>query len=76
MGHHDRKRHQFLGFGARVSEHQALVSGPARINPHRDVGRLAVEGRQHRAGVGVKTELCTGVADISNGLSRDLRKVT
>ena len=72
---HDRQRHQLVGFRAGIAEHQALVAGAARIDAHRDVGRLAVDRRQHRAGVGVVAVLGLGVADVGNRVADDLLEV-
>src|SRR6476646_8510511 len=47
---HDRERHELVGLVAGVAEHQALVAGAARVHAHRDVRRLAVDGREHGAG--------------------------
>ena len=69
VGEHDRERHQLLGFRARVAEHQPLVAGAARVHPHRDVGGLAVDGRDDRTGVGVEAELAARVPDVGDRLA-------
>ena len=72
MREHDRERHQLVGLGARVAEHQALVAGAARVDAHRDVGRLAVDRRDDRAGFGVEPELAARVPDVVDGLANHL----
>ena len=72
---HDRQRHQLVGLGAGVAEHQPLVAGAARVDALRDVGRLLVDRRQHGAGLGVEAELRARVADVLDRLADDLRKV-
>ncbi len=52
----DRQGHQFVGFVAGITEHQALIARAARIHAHRDIGRLALNGVQNAAGLGVETK--------------------
>ena len=66
MRQHNRQRHQFVGFVAGIAEHQALVARAAGIHAHGDVGRLALDGGDHGAGVGVKAVFRAGVADVAN----------
>ena len=73
---HDRQRHQLLGLAAGVAEHQALVAGAARVDAHRDVGRLLVDRRDHRAGLVVEAVLGARVADVLDRLAHDLGKST
>ena len=72
---HDRHRHQLVGFVAGVAEHQALVAGAAGVDAHRDVGRLPVNRRQHRAGLGVEPERRVRVADFLDRLADDLLEI-
>ena len=72
---HDRQRHQLLGLGARVAEHQALVAGPQLVHAHRDVAGLLVDGRDDTAGLVVEAVLGARVADRLDGLASDLRNV-
>ena len=60
------------GLGAGEAEHQPLVAGAARVDAHRDVGRLAVNRGQHGAGLGVEAELAARVADLGDGRADDL----
>ena len=75
MREHDRQRHQLVGLGAGVAEHQPLVAGAARIDALRDVGRLFVDRRQHRAGLGVEPELGARVADVLDRLADDVLEI-
>jgi len=68
----DGHGHQFFGFIAGEAEHEALIAGAARIHAHGDVGRLALDGAHHRAGVGVKTEKRVVVADLFDRLANKL----
>jgi hypothetical protein len=52
----DRQRHQLRRVVAGVAEHQPLVAGAVAIDPHRDVGALAVQ-RHHLAGLGAEAHL-------------------
>ena len=63
VGQHDRQRHQLVGLAAGEAEHQALVAGAARVDAHRDVGRLLVDRREDGAGLGVEAVLGARVAD-------------
>ncbi len=72
---HDRQRHQLLGLAAGVAEHQPLVAGAARVDAHRDVGRLAVDRRDHGAGLVVEAVLGAGVADGLDRLADDVRQL-
>ena len=75
VGQRYRQRHQRFGLAARIAEHQALVAGPPRVDPHRDVRRLPVDGRQHGAGVGVEPELGAGVPHLADGAPHDVREI-
>ena len=75
MRQHDRQRHQLFGLVAGVAEHQALVAGAAGVDAHGDVGRLLVDRREHRAGVGVEAVLRAGVADVADRLAHDFLEV-
>ena len=72
---HDRQRHQLVGLGAGVAEHQPLVAGAARVHAHGDVGRLLVDRRQHGAGLVVEAVLRARVADLLDRRADDLLKV-
>src|SRR3984957_3835267 len=56
--------HQFRRFIAGVAEHHALVAGPARVDAHGSIGRLALDGRHDRAGFGVKAVFAAVVTDV------------
>ena len=72
---HDRQRHQLRRFVAGVAEHQALIAGAAGIHTHGDVGRLALDGIEDAAGLAVEADSGVGVADVGDGLARELRNV-
>ena len=84
----DRKGHKLLGLVAGVAEHKSLVASAdiklvsvallslkRLINAHRDVGRLLVNRAEHAAAIAVKAVLCSGVADLANGVSYDLLEI-
>ena len=71
-----------MGVVAGVAEHQALVAGAdvlARggvvVHAHGDVGRLFVDGDQHRAVVGADAHVGVGVADVADHFADDLLHV-
>ena len=69
---HERQRHQLRRLVAGVPEHQPLVARAAGVDPHRDVGRLPVQRREHGARVGVEAELRAGVPHVPHGLPGDV----
>ena len=73
MGEHDRHGHEFCRFIRRVSEHQALVTRPPRIDPHRDVRGLLVDGREHGAGAVVEAPGRVRVSDVLDDPPDDVR---
>ena len=75
MRQHDRQRHQLLGLGAGIAEHQPLVARAARVDAHADVGRLLVNRRQHGAGFCIEAVLGSRVADVPDCRARDFLKV-
>ena len=77
-----RHRHVAFGFVGCITEHHTLVAGTGFflsslaflsfqrfVNAHSDIRGLLVYGNQHTAGVAVKTEFCTVVADIVDGFA-------
>ena len=44
-----------------IAEHQALIAGAAGIHAHGDVGRLALNGVQDAAGLGVEAQCSASV---------------
>ena len=68
---HDGHRHQLRSLIAGQPEHHPLVAGPAGVDAAGDVGRLLLDGNQHRATVGVEPVAGVGVADTTNGLAGD-----
>ena len=68
----NRQRHQFRRLVAGKAEHEPLIARAARVNSHRDVRRLAMHGRQHRASVAVKSILRAVVANLAHRLARNL----
>ncbi len=82
VGEVDRHRHQHLGVGAGVAEHQPLVAGPlveieaaSFVDPLGDVRRLLVDAGQHRAGLPVEAHVRGVVADFPDGLADDVRHI-
>ena len=86
VGERDGQRHLLGGFVAGVAEHHALVAGAGLgggiggalldldriVDTECDVGRLLIDGGEHRAGLGVKTEFRAGVADLPDNLAGDM----
>jgi hypothetical protein len=64
MGERDGCRHQLGGFVGGVAEHHALVAGTAGVHTLSDVGGLAVDGRDHSAGVRVEALEGIVIADL------------
>ena len=60
---HDRKRHQFGRFVARIAEHQALIACPTRVHALADVRTLARQFDGHLAIVRSEAAVRIGVAD-------------
>ncbi len=78
----DRQRHQAVGLVGGVAEHQALVAGAlvervvvGVVHALGDVGRLAVDRRQHRAALVVEADVGVVVADAADDFLRDLAVV-
>ncbi len=79
VGQDDRQRHQLGGFVAGVAEHHALVAGAllgrglafglGGVHALGDVRRLAFDGDEHRADVGVEAGFLVVVADVDDGLA-------
>ena len=84
MREHDRRRHQLRRFVARVTEHQALIAGAllrrllaldlARVHALRDVGRLLRQQQVHEHPIRMKHIIVVDVADLADGLARDLAR--
>ena len=72
---HDRHGHQLVRLAARVAEHHALVAGAARVHAERDVVRLLVDRREHRAARRVEPVGGIRVADRLDGAPGDLLDV-
>ena len=73
MGIDDRRRHQHVGLGAGITEHDALVARAfilvaGRVDALRDVGGLGVE--QHLDVGMLPVEALLLVADLADGLAR------
>ena len=72
MRQHDGQRHQLLGLVAGETKHQPLVAGAARVDAHRDVRGLAVNRRQHGAGLGIEAVLAARVPDLRDRRPHDV----
>ena len=66
---------KLIGFVAGKAEHHSLVAGSAGIDAHRDVLRLLVDRRHHRAGVCVETVSGFGIPNPRNRLAHECREV-
>ncbi len=62
----DRQRHQLRSLVRRIAEHHPLVARAARVHAHRNVARLLVDGRDHRAGIRIEAIERIVVADGSH----------
>ena len=73
----DGHRHQLRGLIAGITEHHALIACTAHliVGAQCDVGALAVDVGDDGTGVGIKAELCAGVADICHHLADDLLEI-
>ena len=73
----DGHGHQLRGLIAGIAEHHALIACTAHliVGAQCDVGALAVDIGDDGTGVGVKAELCAGVADICHHLADDLLEI-
>ena len=81
----NRVRHKFRCLIRRIAEHHSLIASADRldlgiihlglsrlkrlVNAHRNVGRLLVQRNHHGAGIAVKADLGTVVADLGHCLS-------
>ena len=77
VGQADGHGHQLGGLVAGITEHHALVAGAADliVGAEGDVGALAVDVGDDGTGVGIESELCAGVADVSYDLADDLLEI-
>ena len=77
VGQADGHGHQLGGLVAGITEHHALVAGAADliVGAEGDVGALAVDVGDDGAGVGVESELCAGIADVSHDLADGLLEI-
>ena len=77
VGQADGHGHQLGGLVAGITEHHALVAGTADliVGAEGDVGALAVDVGDDGTGIGVESELCAGVADVSHDLADDLLEI-
>src|SRR4051794_10760269 len=53
---HDWQRHELGSFVAGIAEHEALISGTARIDAHRDIGRLRLNHVDYGASLAIESE--------------------
>ncbi len=75
MGQHDGQGHQLCRFLAGEPHHHALVPCPARIHAHRNIGTLLIDGREHRAGLGIEAIGGIVVTNLADRLTHDLGNV-
>ena len=77
VGQTDGHGHQLRGLIAGIAEHHALIACTAHliVGAPCDVGALAVDVGDDGTGIGVKAELCAGVADICHHLADDLLEI-
>ena len=52
-----------------------MIASASRVDTHRDVGRLPVDGADHRAGVVIEAVRRVGVADVLDCRAHDVRDV-
>ncbi len=71
VGELDRHGHQFFGFIASETKHQALVASAAGIYTHGNIGRLALDGAHDGAGIRVVAILRAIVANPANGAANE-----
>ena len=67
VGEMDRQRHQLVGLVAGVAEHHPLVARALLAHAFGDVGRLVVDGDEHRTGVAVEAEQGVVIAGGADG---------
>ena len=72
MSRRDGRRHPLRRLVAGIPEHHPLVAGSPRIDPHGNLGRLAIDGREHGAGVAIDTVLGPVIPDVQNRLPDEL----
>ncbi len=71
----DWQRHQFRRLIAGITKHQALVASSICIDTLRDICTLAVQLDEDFTGIGIESNVVTGVADIPNDVSGDLLEI-
>ncbi len=72
VGELDGHGHQFFGFIASETKHEALVAGAAGVHAHGNVRRLALDGAHDRAGAAVVTVRRVVIANVANRLAYKL----
>ena len=88
VGEGDRQRHQLGGLAAGEPEHHPLVAGAElegrrcvvadlerRVDPLRDVRRLALDRDERAAGLVVESVVGPGIADVADGVADDRLEV-
>ena len=71
----NRRRHQLWRLVRGEAEHHALVAGAESVHALRNIGALAVDRRDHSAGVAVKAFESIVIADLANRLADQRLKV-
>ena len=71
----NRQRHQFRRLVGRVTEHHPLVARAVAVNSQRDVWRLLVDGRNHRASPRIEAVRRVRVPDLLHGRPHQILKV-
>jgi hypothetical protein len=72
VGELDGHGHQFCGFIAGETEHQALIPRATGIDAHGDVRRLALNGAHDGASFGIVAVFRAVVADAADGVADQL----
>ena len=79
MGEGNRRGHKLWGLVAGITEHQSLIASTllgcalvirrGLVDALLDIARLLAHSAKHLAGVGVKTTILVGVADVADRLT-------
>src|SRR6185437_2932368 len=67
-----RERHELWRLVTGVAEHDPLIAGPAGVHAHGDVAGLLADELDDLHAVGVEGFAGVGIADLADGIPRDL----